>query len=590
MKHFLIHRMVLLSSFSAWLLLNGILLCAQPQINSFSPANGRPGTLLHVSGTNLDNASNLSVGGTPTLILENTNTSVTALLMPGSSSGNLQITTPGGNGSSSGPFTLSVQVPAYAAWGSKLFGTSSSPTPSNQGTRVATNADGYFIASGGPDYLGFDGAGWLFHHNGVWQEEAHELLGNLTNVDPELGRSITLSATGHTMAIGGPNFLGGGGGKPGGAYVYKRSNGTWSQYGSVLLPSTLPGSIVNMATGLAMSAKGDRVVCGGPSYNLVSGGVWTFEDNTVNNAFLQSGNVLEASGLDMFAAFGTAVALSADGNLLLVSAPDDLGGMGSLLTYSRSGTTWMQQGPKVQGTGSDTSTHLGHFLDLSADGQVAAVGAFRENGEAGAVYLFRRNGNTWVQDGKLTCPISGASHFGKSLGLSADGNLLVVGAPMVASYGRAYVYAYNGTSWAATGSPLEPDNSPFPGKRFGEGVAMSLDGTTLVAGCPGEDTLEGTVYVFRDNPASGINESDAREQIRLYPNPANTEVRIESDDLLVSRIDVLDIHGRKKIPTRHRNDGSHRMILHIEELPSGIYVVRLTGSDGRIAYVKLFKK
>ncbi len=569
-------------------LLFGLQVYSQPQIISFSPSSGRPGTLLSINGTNLGSANTLSVGGVPALILQNNNTTVTALLMPGSNSGNLQITTPGGNASSSNPFTVSQQVPTFSAWGGKLLGTSSSPNPSAQGTRVAANADGFFIASGGPDYLGFDGAGWIFHHNGFWQEEAHELIGNLTNVDPKLGRSIVLSATGQIMAIGGPNFSAAGG-IPGGAYVYKRNNGNWSQYGSVLMPSVAIGSLIYMGTGMAMSAKGERVVCGGPAHNLVSGGVWTFEDNMVNNTYEQSGNVLEPSGLDMFAAFGSSLALSADGNLLLVSAPDDLGGLGSLLTYSRSGASWVQQGPKIQGLGADTSTHLGHFLDLSADGKVAAVGAYRENGEAGAVYLFRRNGNTWTQDSKLTCPVAGLTQFGKTLGLSADGTLLVVGAPMVAPAGRAYIFAYNGTSWAPIGLPLEPDNSPFPGKRFGEGVDLSLDGTTLVAGCPGEDTLEGTVYVFRDNTASEIPETIGKKRISLYPNPASNMVKIDAFDLGISSIDLLDIHGRKKRPTRHLNGGSRSILLDIADLPSGFYLIRVTGLDGQLALLKLYK-
>src|SRR5690606_22663110 len=54
--------------------------------------------------------------------------------------------------------------------------------------------------------------------------------------------------------------------------------------------------------------------------------------------------------------------------------------------------------------------------------------------------------------------------------------------------GAVFMYQRSGHAWSAT-SGLRPPNVLGVGDGFGQGLALSSDGSTLVAGAPGEDSL-----------------------------------------------------------------------------------------------------
>jgi hypothetical protein len=116
---------------------------------------------------------------------------------------------------------------------------------------------------------------------------------------------------------------------------------------------------------------------------------------------------------------------------------------GAVAIFVRSGTTWSQQAYiKASNTGQED--WFGVRLALSGDGNTLAVTAPNEdsaatgiNGpqnddtatEAGAAYIFTRNGTSWAQ----LAYVKGANteaydEFGGAVGLSRDGRTLVVGA------------------------------------------------------------------------------------------------------------------------------------------------------------------
>ena len=104
--------------------------------------------------------------------------------------------------------------------------------------------------------------------------------------------------------------------------------------------------------------------------------------------------------------FGYSVALSADGDTALIGAPDDNGGatneggVGAAWVFTRSGSTWTQQGEKLTGTGETGEGEFGTSVALSADGNTALIGAPADNGDAGAAWVFTRSGSTWTQQGE----------------------------------------------------------------------------------------------------------------------------------------------------------------------------------------------
>ena len=180
--------------------------------------------------------------------------------------------------------------------------------------------------------------------------------------------------------------------------------------------------------------------------------------------FVRSGSLwsqqayVKASNTNANDHFGGALALSSNGNTLAVgatgedSAATGIGGnpndnsvlfAGAVYVFTRGGTTWSQQA-YVKASNTGASDYFGSAVALSGDGNTLAVGAYLESSTAigvngaqaddsaagaGAVYLFIRSGVTWSQQAYVKASNTEATDdFGRSLGLSSDGNTLAVGA------------------------------------------------------------------------------------------------------------------------------------------------------------------
>ena len=73
------------------------------------------------------------------------------------------------------------------------------------------------------------------------------------------------------------------------------------------------------------------------------------------STWTQQGGKLTGTGETGAGGFGVGVALSADGSTALIGGADDRGasGRGGLGVHARSGSTWTPQGGKLTGTGED---------------------------------------------------------------------------------------------------------------------------------------------------------------------------------------------------------------------------------------------
>jgi len=123
---------------------------------------------------------------------------------------------------------------------------------------------------------------------------------------------------------------------------------------------------------------------------------------------------------------GAAVALSGDGNTAIMGSPNDNSGVGAAWVFTRRGNAWIQQGSKLVGTGGLKPTQQGYTVALSADGNTAILGGFRE------AWVFTRSDGIWTQQGS-TLVGTGAvgdrlASEGLSVALSASGRIAIVGA------------------------------------------------------------------------------------------------------------------------------------------------------------------
>ncbi len=179
-----------------------------------------------------------------------------------------------------------------------------------------------------------------------------------------------------------------------------------------------------------------------------------FSSQLATAQFSQLGSKLVGTSALGQANQGASVALSADGGTAIVGGPDDNGG-GAAWVYTLSGGAWTQQA-KLAETGAST-TARGWSVALSADGNTAIVGGPYANSYAGAAWIYTRSGGVWAQQGNTLVGTGGGSDAGQgySVGLSADGNTAIVGAPGVNSgAGAAWIYTRSGGVWTQQGGKL----------------------------------------------------------------------------------------------------------------------------------------
>jgi hypothetical protein len=292
---------------------------------------------------------------------------------------------------------------------------------------------------------------------------------------------------------------------------------------------------------LAVGARAESSAAAGINGNQTdasafsSGAVYVFAragDRWVQQAYLKASN----PGIND--QFGHLVALSADGNILAVSAPfedsratgvdgdqadNSLEQSGAIYVFARRGAVWFQQAYlKASNPGeAEDGDQFGFSLALSDDGTTLAAGAISEdsadariNGNqadntannAGAVYVFARTGSRWSQQAyvKSSSPNGADANdlFGYSVGLSADGNTLAVGAYDEAGSsniingpednnapgtGAVFVFTRSGASWSR--QAYLKASTQDRADSLGAWVAISDDGNTVAAGAPDEDSL-----------------------------------------------------------------------------------------------------
>jgi hypothetical protein len=281
--------------------------------------------------------------------------------------------------------------------------------------------------------------------------------------------------------------------------------GQFSQQGPRLIGSGAVEPALQ-GTSVALSADGNTAIVGGPADNSGIGAVWVFTRS--GGAWTQQGPKLVGSGAVGSARFGSSVALSADGNTAIVGGPqDDAGGgpspgVGAAWVFTRSGGTWTQQGPKLTGTGAAGLASQGSSVALSADGDTAILGGLDDNSEAGATWVFTRNGGVWTQQGpKLvgTGAVGGAQQ-GYSVALSADGNTATVGGPWdnrngTVADGATWVFTRSSGVWTQQGPKLVGTGAAGPAFQ-GSSVALSADGNTAIAGGYLDNGQVGAAWVF----------------------------------------------------------------------------------------------
>jgi len=316
------------------------------------------------------------------------------------------------------------------------------------GDAVFISANGNVLATGDPARV-FE----YSTETNMWEPLGENSLDPLVT-----GQAHALSADGRILAA---NFVSGNAPTEVRVVEYSESFLSWTQRG---------GSIVStMSSELELSADG-RILAVGDSNGVIR----VFEYDVEQVDWTQIGRDISGSqaGLEN-------LALSGDGQrVALVGLPSS--GLTSVRVFQYIPETgWTQLGQDITG-----GLEFGHALAISADGSSVAVSDatfFVNNLKNGQVQVYRLSPDEeWVQMGGNIDGETSEDNAGSSVSLSEDGTILAVGANGNNGRVRLYTIDANSTLWTQIGETLVVDQE-VPGNHFGSAVALTPDGSTLIA-------------------------------------------------------------------------------------------------------------
>jgi hypothetical protein len=249
-------------------------------------------------------------------------------------------------------------------------------------------------------------------------------------------------------------------------------------------------------TSVALSSDGDTALVGSPSNNGGVGSVSVFTRS--GSAWVQPGPALAGGGETGKGEFGRSVAVSADGDIALVGGSEGAASegrccaTGAVWVFTRSGSTWTQQGPALTDGRAGDNAEFGDSVALSASGATALIGA-PGSGRVGAAWIFTRTRSGWQRGVKLAG--RGASQyagFGASVALASGGGTALIGGGGGSSSRGAWVFTRQHSRWSQSARLTGKEKSG----RLGAAVALSSDGDTALVGAGGEDGEQGAAWAF----------------------------------------------------------------------------------------------
>ncbi|WPO98645.1 phage tail sheath C-terminal domain-containing protein [Pseudomonas sp. HR96] len=273
------------------------------------------------------------------------------------------------------------------AW-SLLATLSQDETGDGFGAALSMASDGLTLAVGAPQALGTKGAFYVYKSiGGNFSASEFEIEGETAGQD--FARSVSLNADGTVLAVGHPGANTHDVEQAGRVLVFTKTSGAWTQEGTELLAQQVghasdPDGFANDLFGytVALSGVGDRLVVGADGVRgstsdtyLNYGAVYFFQ-LAEDGSWAATSAPQVGQHIDRTPHFGRALAITHDGELLLIGAP----GAGTTNYSGKYGLAyWCVWGSaRTLFTAPTVATlpahsHFGHAVALSANGECAAV-------------------------------------------------------------------------------------------------------------------------------------------------------------------------------------------------------------------------
>ena len=473
----------------------------------------------------------------------------------------------------------------FTQQGSKLVGTNAIGS-SNQGSSVAISSDGNTAIVGGWQDNGGKGAAWIYTRSaGVWTQQGSKLVGAGAVGNSNQGISVSISSDGNTAIIGGFHDNN----DTGAVWVFTRSGGVWTQQGPKLVGSGVRGVLGGplQGTSVRISGDGNTIVEGGYADSNNAGAIWIFVRN--GGVWTQQGSKLVGNDAFGNAYQGYTVAISSNGNTVVEGGFEDNSYTGAVWVFTRSGGVWSQQGAKLVGTGASNQAYQGASVAISSDGNTIIQSGFEDISGIGAVWVFTRSGSAWTQQGpKLVGTGSvGNSYQGYSVAISPDGNNFIEGGYGDNGHaGAVWAFTRSGGAWTQVGPKIVGAGAVGSPVYQGASVAISSEGT-IIEGGDYDNNLIGAAWIFSD-PTIGLTpiSNEIPKGFSLsqnYPNPfnPNSKIKFQIAKTTDAKLIIFDELGREvaTLVNERLNPGTYEVDFDGSKLASGVYFYKLVAGN-----------
>lgn len=458
------------------------------------------------------------------------------------------------------------------------------------------------------------------------------------------GSSLAISDDGQIIAMGAPGMQNPSGIVTGSISVFEKSGNEWIPFGQTLFGNS-ENNYIGSRKSLAMSSNGNVIAFGVPSYSdffEFAGQVKVMQ--FVNNSWVQLGNDINGNENEKF--FGSNVSISENGYILAISGVLSIGfdSTGFVRVYEYASGVWSQLGSDLLGLnvndnfgadidisssgdvlvvgapfglslneeetgnvrvftyisgewfqlgevlyGEMPNDRFGDSVSISANGEIIAVGSpySNENGiESGSVKVYQFDSNEWLQISDNILGEDVYNHFGTSISLSSDGNVLAVGAPHNDVHGN-----YNGSTWLNFGSVRIYKNvlglwnqvgNDIDGINMqdycGDAVVISGNGNSVIISSTGNN-FDGTIWYAGQVRVFDLNyllstQDYVFDKIDVYPNPTSGIVHLNiQNDVNMNSIYIYDQIGKFVLQTNQKS-------IDLSKLSSGVYYLKIHTDRG----------
>jgi len=377
---------------------------------------------------------------------------------------------------------------------------------------MSMSADGTKYIVGVPTSgTGGRGAAYIFTYSGGSWDTGTKLQAPSPVNGDEFGYSVSMNSDGTKVIVGTrghyTSYT-----KQGAAYIFTYSSGSWGSGTKILASDAATGN--QFGTSVTMSGDGTKVVVGAFSisnwdiigfgyYFTWNGSIWTQQQKittttpalVVNDYFFWDCNMNTAGTKMIVGAFGYDLPSESE--------------TGAAFIFTFNGSSWSQEAylapPTSDRQGGD---QFGRIVAMSGDGNTVIVSMNNDDlggnnkPNAGAAYIFTYSSGSWDTGTKIVAADAETNNdFGRSVAINSDGTTVVVGSPdhvySGPRYGTAYRFTYDGSIWD-TGTRIDALDAQGS-DEFGASVAMNSDGTKILVGARREDdgaTDAGAVYLF----------------------------------------------------------------------------------------------